>query len=438
VTIAVAVLAASSAGPATAAPRTVHDLLHVTVKQPRSARLAAPGGVSAVTLRVRAPACARRAPLVLTVRVNGRLIGRRSLRGPRWRSVSLPHALAPGHHRVLLSVRGRRSCPKVTVDELALTPAVATEATPLGPRRAIPLAAAVSSGIALRLDRKLDQTFLGRFDGLTPENAMKMTYVMPERTRFDFDEPDLLVEYAARYDKPVRGHTLIWHDQVPGWLSGHRWSPDALTTVMQEWIGTSVGRYAGRLVDWDVVNEPFDSGGNWRNSVWFTTLGSGYVEQALRLAKAADPGARLFINEYDVEYPGPKQDALYALARDLKDRGAPLDGIGIQMHWTHSDLVPEATLLATFRRFAALGLRVQITEMDVTARDGSDGLVKQTEAFAMAARVCQSVSTCDRMTVWGVSDRDSWRGEGNRPLLFDSEFNEKPGYAAVRAALGAG
>ncbi len=107
------------------------------------------------------------------------------------------------------------------------------------------------------------------------------------------------------------------------------------------------------------------------------------------------------------------------------------------MHWTHSDVVPEETLLATFRRFAALGLRVQITEMDVTASDGSDGLAKQTEAFAMAARVCQSVSSCDRMTVWGVSDRDSWRGEGNRPLLFDGDFNEKPAYAAVRAALAA-
>jgi endo-1,4-beta-xylanase len=364
----------------------------------------------------------------------------------RWTTVALATlsaaglaapAAAPGkkHRAVRLHVAIDH---RATATSGYALPPVASRATPRGPRRVIALAAAADWSLAWRTNRPRDQAFLGHFDGLTPENAMKMTYVEPRRGEFEWTEPDALVQYALDQHKTVRGHPLIWYEQLPGWLTRQQWSRADMLAVMGQWIGTSVGHYRGKVVDWDVLNELFDKNGAWRGSPWFKALGTDLAETALRMAHAADPGARLFINDFDIEEPGPKQDALYALAKDLKSRGVPFDGIGFEAHWSLGEIVPEPVLLATMRRFAALGLHVELTELDITIDQQSDALTRQADAYAMAGRVCQSIASCDRVTVWGIGDGDSWRGPVNRPLLFDNAYAAKPAYAALRAALAAG
>jgi endo-1,4-beta-xylanase len=204
----------------------------------------------------------------------------------------------------------------------------------------------------------------------------------------------------------VRGHTLVWHQQVPGWLRRDDWTPAVLERAMAEHIQTTVARYRGRVDTWDVVNEPFTDQGGLRTgngAPYVGVLGRRYVEVALRAAREADADARLFVNEIGAETGGPKLDALVGLARDLKARDVPLDGIGLEFHLT-ADVPPtRARLRRTLERIADLGLDVEVTELDVVG--GAPAAI-----YADVAAACAAVRRCRRLTIWGVSDRDSWLG----------------------------
>lgn len=440
-TLAVVAAVALAPAPAGALPPPVrHRPLPVSEGRPATVLLGTRADATRVSTRARAGRCAARRAIRATVRLDGRLLGRVRLHSGRWRALSFPAPAAPGPHAIRVSVTGRPGCSRATFDELRLvhpaTPVVAQGVTRRGPRRIIPVNAATPSVLALGHDARMQQTFLTAFDGLTPENEMKMGLAEPRRGAFSFAPADALVDYALSHGKTARGHTLIWHSQLPAWLTSRPWSRAEMLDVLHQWIGTIVARYRGKVVDWDVLNELFDESGAWRtDSPWYKALGPDVAEAALRAAHDADPGARLFINDFDIEWPGPKQDAVYQLVADLRARGVPLDGVGIQAHWSIGDVPPEATLLQTLRRFAALGVRIELTELDVMTDHQPDALVRQAAAYAMAGRVCQAVSSCDRVTVWGISDRDSWRGAANRPLLFDDQFQAKPAYAALRDAL---
>jgi endo-1,4-beta-xylanase len=326
---------------------------------------------------------------------------------------------------------------------------------------------------ALRRDGRYRETFLREFDALTPENEMKMQTLQPRRGQFDFAAADELVAFARRHGKRVRGHALVWGQQVPLWLIDHgvtenlglrlpplslpplpqplgRIVSDALTVatgwkraelldIMRHHIDTVVRHFGDDVREWDVVNEPMDPGGALAGNVWRRFIGDDYVEQALRTARAANPRAKLFINEYGVEGPGPKLDGLVALVRDLRARDVPLDGVGLQTHAHVQGFYDEQTLVETMRRFAALGVEVQISEMDVgTALLDStlqQRLERQALAYGAAARACNAVRACTRFTTWGVSDLVSWLGSAERGLLFDTQFRPKPAYDAVRAAF---
>jgi endo-1,4-beta-xylanase len=345
---------------------------------------------------------------------------------------------------------------------LLAAPQVApAQVTPSRPKlRAVPQGTALRLS-AVRNDTRYRDTFLREFDSLTPENEMKMAALQPRRGQFDFAAADALVDFARRNRRAVHGHALVWGLSVPLWLADpaatalpgalgkglsntttllRNWRRDELLPIMTTHIRTVMSHFAGDVGEWDVVNEPMADDGGPAPSIWQRFIGPDYVELALRAARAADPRAKLFINEYGVEGPGRKLEGLVELVRALQKRDVPLDGIGLQMHSHILGFHDQATLESTMRRFAAMGLEVQVTEMDVgTSLLGGiaalDRLTRQADAYGAAARACNAVAACRRFTTWGFTDRLSWIGVGEAPLLFDASYRPKPAFDAVRSAF---
>jgi endo-1,4-beta-xylanase len=309
-------------------------------------------------------------------------------------------------------------------------------------RRDIPLGTAFSGSQMDTLGASYVDTFLRHFRALTPENEMKMEVLRPQRARWRFAPADRLVGFARAHDKAVRGHTLVWHSQLPHWVMREPWSRDALRGYLRDYVHTVVGHFRGRVREWDVVNEPLDDHGRLRRSLWLEVIGPGYVADALRWAREADPAARLLINEHGVEWPNEKTQGLVALVRRLLAADVPLDGIGFQMHVTTAAFPSERQLAAGLRRFATLGLEVQITEMDVSTTETAGGVAgrlrAQADVYAQAARACAAEPRCARFGIWGVCDAASWIGAERRPLLFDTAYRAKPAWDAVSAVIGSG
>lgn len=289
-----------------------------------------------------------------------------------------------------------------------------------------PLGAAVENSHA-REDSTYRKRLITTFTSITPENTMKWAEIQPERGTFDFEESDVLMEFARRTGKRVRGHALLFDLQLPEWLTEEDWTPAELREVIRTHVRTVVRRYRGRIAEWDVVNEPLADDGGLEENVFLRVLGPGYIELAFRAAHRADPRARLFLNEIAAER-GRKADALLGIARALRKRDVPIHGVGFQNHTTAEDAPSAGRLRRLFRRVQRLGLDVAITEMDVGATPQE---AKQARVFGQAARVCMRAPNCTGLTVWGVTDRFSWLGEDAAPLPFDAEGEPKPALDAL-------
>ncbi len=251
----------------------------------------------------------------------------------------------------------------------------------------------------------------------------------------------------------VRGHTLVWHNQVASWVKSGNFSPMELSAILHDHITTLMKHYAGKVWAWDVVNEAFD--GNppgLRSTLWYNAPGIGfagqktrYIEQALRWAREADPTALLFYNDYSAETINPKSDAIYAMAKDFKQRGVPLDGIGLQMHVGLETNLSQ--LGANIERLTALGLQVHITELDVAipvnpegAPVDPDAFRKQAEVYRRIASTCLRIKGCTAIQIWGITDRYSWipgfsHGKNGLALPLDKDYQPKPAYDALLAAF---
>lgn len=278
------------------------------------------------------------------------------------------------------------------------------------------------------------------FNWLTPGNAMKWGSVEPSRGTYNWAEADGIVDFAETHGQQVRGHTLLWHQQNPGWLTSGSWTRDQLGAIVQDHIATEVGRYKGRVAAWDVVNEPFDEDGTYRPTLFHTTLGQDYIAQALTWARAADPGAKLYINDYNVEGVNAKSTALYNLVKSLKERGVPIDGVGLQAHLIVGQ-VP-STLQQNIQRFADLGVDVAITELDIRMQLPATQakLTQQAADYQAVTNACVAVARCTGVTVWGFTDSDSWipdtfPGQG-AATPYDENYRSKPAYHAIAEALG--
>lgn len=277
------------------------------------------------------------------------------------------------------------------------------------------------------------------FSSLTAENDMKHQRLQPQRGVYAWGGADSIVAFAETHGMQVRGHTLVWHQQNAAWLANGTWTADEARALLVDHVTTVATRYRGRIAAWDVVNEAFEDDGTLRNSVWQRTLGADYIALAFRTAAAADPQARLFYNDYGIEWPGRKQDSTYALVQRLLAAGVPIHGVGFQAHFQAGQLPPN--FAGTLQRFAALGLDVHITELDVRVRTPSTATDRATQAqnYRDVVAACLQVSRCTSLTIWGVSDGDSWvpstfAGWGDA-LPWDAALQPKPAFAALYAVL---
>ncbi|MFC8230369.1 endo-1,4-beta-xylanase [Streptomyces sp. NPDC057287] len=277
------------------------------------------------------------------------------------------------------------------------------------------------------------------FGQITPGNSMKWDTTEPAQGRFDFAKGDVITDFAAQHGQTVRGHTLVWHSQLPGWVGAL--PSGQVEAAMTGHITEVATHYRGEVTAWDVVNEPFNEDGTFRTSPFHTAMGSDYIATALRAAHAADPDAELYLNDYNIEGLGAKSDAMYALVSELLDEGVPLHGVGMQAHLAVQYGFPYQ-MQANMQRFADLGLDVAVTELDVRMQLPADAAktVTQSAYYRQVVEACLAVERCVGITVWDYTDKYSWvpstfpgQGAAN---LYDENLLPKPAHAAVRTALG--
>ncbi|HEU5403085.1 MAG TPA: endo-1,4-beta-xylanase [Terriglobales bacterium] len=305
-----------------------------------------------------------------------------------------------------------------------------------------------------------------QFNSITPENILKWALVHPQPDHYDFAPADRFVEYGLKHKMFIVGHCLVWHNQTPKWVfqdeKGNPLTRDTLLKRMHDHIATVVGRYKGKINSWDVVNEALNEDGTMRQTPWLKIIGDDYIEKAFEYAHEADPKAELYYNDFSLENE-PKRNGAIALIKRLQTEGIPIAGVGLQNHdnleWPTAEQED-----STISAFEKLGLKVSISELDITVlpspnKQGTaevtataearqalnpyphglpDAVQQQlTKRYSELFGVFAKHSKIERVTFWGVTDGDSWlndwpvRGRTNYPLLFDRNGTPKPAFEAV-------
>lgn len=300
---------------------------------------------------------------------------------------------------------------------------------------------------------------LQHFNSITPENAMKMGPIHPKENEYYWRDADSIVAFAQRNKLKVRGHTLLWHQQTPAWLfvdaQGAKVSKEMLLQRLKDHIYTVAGRYKDQIYAWDVVNEAISDKRDeyLRPTEWLNIIGEEYIAKAFQWAHEAAPDAQLFYNDYN-EISSVKREKIYRLVKGLKDAGVPIHGVGLQAHWAVNE-PSRGQLDSTIKRFADLGLKVQITELDISVYDKEHNArerkaedadttfsaqkeQRQLEVYKMAFELFRKYrNAISGVTFWNISDRDSWlddfpvKGRKDYPLLFDKALQPKKAYWEV-------
>jgi endo-1,4-beta-xylanase len=301
-----------------------------------------------------------------------------------------------------------------------------------------------SIGNRYRAEEANDKQFLRQacveFNMLTPGNALKFGVLQPGRGHFKWMPAEDLMNTALKCGMRVVGNALVWHEQLPSWLYQYDGQPEQVRQILKSHITQVVRHFAGRIAVWDVVNEAVLPNGSLRNTFWLRNLGPGYVADAFRWARQADPAAKLYYNDYGNEAFNNKSNSVYKWVKAWLAQGAPIDGVGMQIH---SSIYGAhwKPIARNMRRYAALKLATRVSEMDLALRApvGPGQLAAQAWVYYNTAKACFSPGTgCKMFTVWGFTDRywDDPLGRGRCcGLLFDGDYQRKLAYYAVAAAI---
>ncbi len=287
------------------------------------------------------------------------------------------------------------------------------------------------------------ETFRREFNLLTPVHSQMMWNVIhPERGRYNFIPADETVDFAEANGMRFHGHNLCWYLYNPVWLTDGHFTHTEMIDILRDHIHTVVGRYAGRVAIWDVVNEPIrDDIGELRDPIWKNTIGPEYIDLAFQFAHEADPKAILIINEYSIEPINTKSTTLYNLVRDMLSRQTPIHGVGFQMHLALNSAVDYQSFADNMRRFANLGLQIYVTEMNVWIQEPvtSGNLATQATVYRNVLDKCLGEPACVGFQTWGFTDKYLWIPgyfQGwNDALIFDRFYRPKPAYYALREEL---
>ena len=346
------------------------------------------------------------------------------------------------------------ACSSASTQTLNIKPTSTVQHVPVTPRiapvtlRSLAQARHFYVGTTVNVDALSNEpvysaTLAREFNMVTPEVSMKFSETEPQPDVYTFAQADSIVAFAQAHQMQVRGHNLVWYTDLPAWLTGGTFTRDQLITILRDHIMTEVTRYRGQVNIWDVVNEALDDNGGLRDSIWLRGIGPQYIDMAFRWAHQANPQARLFYNDYGGEGAGRKSDAIYALVKGMLQRGVPIDGVGLQMHISLDRYPTPQDVLANMQRLTALGLEVQITEMDVKTQDDARPMAAKMAAEAQLygemLRTCLSVTRCTAFVMWGFTDAHSWipaaTGHPDYPLIFDAQYRPKPAYFALQQTL---
>lgn len=323
-------------------------------------------------------------------------------------------------------------------------------------------------GTAIRANKLMTATYTTtarEFNYVTPENEMKWDALERNPGQFSYQNADRIVQFAEANYMQVKGHTLVWHSQIPQWVRDLTTRDDALA-AMERHITEVVTHFKGKIHAWDVVNEAFTdgnaprlrgsdpadatsaqnaNGNNGPDSPFRRLIGEDYIDRAFQLAHAADPDALLFYNDFNAEGTSAKANAVFDMVQSMKMRGIPIDGVGLQMHiGTGTDGNRSADQIRqNMERLTALGLQVVYSELDVSLCGNADITQRrqqQKQRLADVTQVCMDNPLCTAMTFWGIADSDSWRdsacnGGRSEPLLFDTNYQHKDSYAGVFDAI---
>jgi len=288
-------------------------------------------------------------------------------------------------------------------------------------------------------DRNYTNILGTQYGSITPENELKWSATEPNRGSFTYSQGDAIVNFAKQHNQVVRGHNLVWGQYNPNWLTNGGFSASQKQDILKTHISNVAGHYKGQLYAWDVVNEAVNDNGNGlKSNVWYPSV-SNYIDLAFQYAYAADGNTKLFYNDYSSEGLSAKANYIYDLVRSAKNRGIPIHGVGLQAHFSLGYAPSMNDIASNIKRLGDLGLEVHITELDVSYDGGSGNDQNKAQAqatvYSNLLKVCIAAPSCTHFISWGFTDKYTWLGSGKKPLPFDENYNNKPAFDALAAAL---
>jgi endo-1,4-beta-xylanase len=292
------------------------------------------------------------------------------------------------------------------------------------------------------------------FNSLTAENDMKFGEIHPEEDRYNFEKPDKMKEFALSNNMKMRGHTFLWHNQTSDWIfadkNGKEASRELVIERLKQHVKVVCDRYKDIVYAWDVVNEAIEdkSGEQYRDTKWRRILGEDYIKTAFEIVKEQDSKSALIYNDYNNEFPD-KLEKSYKMLKELVEKGAPIDGVGLQGHWNIRDKRLIDNLRRAIERYASLGLKLQVTELDVSMFEFNDRrtdlLEPTSEMLFLQELMYNNIFSVFReykelitsVTFWGISDKYTWkdnfpvRGRKDWPMLFDVNGKQKASFDRI-------